>query len=113
MLYGFFVISASVGLVIALAQLPGGLADAPGALPTQGTLEVCVGHCTHTLSYDDVIKACTFAATASGCLFHPLMQSQGIGIDIGAIVVLSLLFRSDWKVRLSAIRWQFSDSSYL
>lgn len=39
-LYGFFVISATVGLVIALAQLPGGLANAPGALPTQGTLEV-------------------------------------------------------------------------
>ena len=42
-LYGFFTVSASVGLVIALAQLPGGLANAPGALPTKGTLEVRLG----------------------------------------------------------------------
>lgn len=50
-LYGFFVISASVGLVIALAQLPAGLANAPGALPTKGTLEVQVATETYRNSY--------------------------------------------------------------
>ena len=39
-LYGFFTVSATVGLVIALSQLAGGLADVPDALPLKGTLEV-------------------------------------------------------------------------
>jgi hypothetical protein len=39
-LFGFFTVSATVGLVIALSQLAGGLANAPNALPLQGTIEV-------------------------------------------------------------------------
>lgn len=65
-LYGFFTVSATVGLVIALTQLAGGLADAPNALPLKGTIE-------------------------------------GIGIDVGAILVFLLLFRSDWQARQKQI----------
>jgi len=65
-LYGFFTVSATVGLVIALSQLAGRLADAPNALPLKGTVE-------------------------------------GIGIDVGAIVVLLSLFRGDWQARQKQI----------
>jgi len=44
-LYGFFTVSATVGLVIALSQLAGRLADAPNALPLKGTVEVRPSPC--------------------------------------------------------------------
>ena len=92
MLYGFFTLSASIALAIALTQLVAAIAKAPNALPLEGTLQVFEVVCIMS-SLKQSINATLGIRDGKISLIL-----QGIAIDAGAIVVLLLLFRSDWKV---------------